>query len=151
MALHWHLIATGKLKDRSLETLESSYLKRMVRPKLMIHEVKAKAENPELESSLVLKKHQDICPTAPLILLSEHGKNYSSKELASWIEKKNSLHNELVFVIAGAQGHGEAILQEKHEKLSLSPLTFPHKIARLLLVEQLYRVQSILQGHPYHN
>jgi 23S rRNA (pseudouridine1915-N3)-methyltransferase len=59
-------------------------------------------------------------------------------------------NERLVFVIGGADGLTAALKSEAHWKLSLSPLTFPHELARLMLVEQLFRAQAIVQGRPYH-
>jgi 23S rRNA (pseudouridine1915-N3)-methyltransferase len=67
--------------------------------------------------------------------------------MSGLIEKSS----RVIFLIAGAEGFSQEVLKASQEKISLSELTFPHKIARLLLVEQIYRAQTIRSGHPYHN
>jgi len=58
---------------------------------------------------------------------------------------------ELIFVICGAEGPSQSLLDASNAKLSLSKLTYPHKLARLIFVEQFYRAMTINDGHPYHN
>lgn len=146
-----HLIVLGKLKDVHLETLEAEYLKRITAPGLKIIEVKASAEQKDIEAEEALKKIREIEKNPYIILLEEKGKIFESPAFSEWtsnlIEREGS---KLFFVIGGAEGHGEAIRKVAKEKLSLSPLTFPHKIARLLFVEQFYRAQTIRNKHPYH-
>ncbi len=85
-----------------------------------------------------------------LILLDEKGKLFSTKELASFLERERYASDDLCFVVGGADGHS-SLLREKASLLwSLSPLTFPHDFATLLGVEALYRGFSILENHPYH-
>lgn len=148
-----HLIIVGKLKDRNLETIESDYLKRLNSFKLQIHEVKNHGSDQDIEAGHVLKKINDLSPDQnhELVLLSEFGKTYESPDFSKWFFNKLELNSKIIMVIAGALGHGEEVLKLKHSKLSLSPLTFPHKIARVILVEQLYRAQTIKSGHPYHH
>jgi len=62
----------------------------------------------------------------------------------------SSFAERIAFVIGGADGLTDALKAEAHWRLSLSPMTFPHELARLMLVEQLFRAQAILQGRPYH-
>jgi 23S rRNA (pseudouridine1915-N3)-methyltransferase len=150
MARELHLIVVGKLKDAHLEAIETDYLKRITNPSLFIHEVKASAENKEAEGEAVLKKARELNSTH-LILMSEWGKKRTSVEFAEWTKELIEKQNRPVFVIAGAEGFSEEILKEAKEKISLSELTFPHKLARILLVEQLYRAQTIRTRHPYHN
>ncbi len=148
-----HLIVVGKLKDASLEAIENDYLKRINNPELIIHEVRASAENKQAEGEAVLKKIKDITNGAPahLVALSEWGKRYSSVKFSEWVSQLLDRSPRIIFLIAGAEGHSEEVLRLCNDKLSLSELTFPHKIARILLCEQLYRAQTIRTGHPYHN
>ncbi len=146
-----HLIVLGKLKDSHLEALEAEYLKRITAPGLKIIEVKAQAEQKDIEAEEALKRIREIEKNPYIILLEEKGKIFESPQFSEWvsglIEREGS---KLFFVIGGAEGHGEAIRKVAKEKLSLSPLTFPHKLARLLFVEQFYRAQTIRNKHPYH-
>ena len=146
-----HLITVGKLSDRSIESLENEYTKRLISPKLHIHEVKAHAENLTQEAKEVLAKIDDIARTENpfIVLLAEKGKQFNSVQFSEWLTQKSESQS-VVFVIGGAAGHGEAVIQRSHFKLSLSEMTYPHKLARLLLVEQIYRAQTIKAGHPYH-
>ncbi|EQC45936.1 putative rRNA large subunit m3Psi methyltransferase RlmH [Bacteriovorax sp. BSW11_IV] len=148
-----HLISVGKIKDKNIDILEADYLKRLKNPLLKLHEVKSHAENLTLEGDEVLKRIDDICKggSAYVILLAENGKIYDSPQFSKWyydlIENRSET---IVLVIGGASGHGPKVIERANAKLSLSPLTFPHKMARLILIEQLYRAQTIYQGHPYH-
>ena len=148
-----HLISVGKLKDKNLESIESNYLKRIKSPQLIIHEVKAKAEKKELEAQVVLKKIQDISKTEQtyIVALTEFGEEFHSTEFSKWLTHKIENFQHIIFVIAGAEGHGSALLDKAQAKISLSKLTFPHKIARILFIEQFYRALTIRDGHPYHN
>lgn len=150
MARELHLIVVGKLRDPHLEAVEADYLKRITNPPLLIHEVKASAENKEAEGEAILKKAKELGITH-LIIMSEWGKKRTSVDFAKWTEELIEKQPKLAFVIAGAEGFSEEILKAAREKVSLSDLTFPHKIARVLLIEQIYRAQTIRSGHPYHN
>ncbi|MFL5784251.1 MAG: 23S rRNA (pseudouridine(1915)-N(3))-methyltransferase RlmH [Bacteriovoracaceae bacterium] len=150
MARELHLIVVGKLKDSHLEAIEADYLKRITNPPLIIHELKASAENKEAEGDAILRKMKDLGVTH-LIVMSEWGKKRTSVDFAEWLKDLVEKQNKVAFVIAGAEGFSEEVLKATKEKISLSDLTFPHKIARILLVEQLYRAQTIRTGHPYHN
>lgn len=146
-----HLITVGKLKDKNLEAIENDYLKRIKNPSLKIHEVKASAEDKEIESQNVLKKVTSLSSNPFLIILTEFGKQFDSQKFSQWLFKKVEQESDVIFVICGAEGPAESLLIASHAQLSLSPLTYPHKLARILLVEQLYRALTIQQGHPYHN
>lgn len=148
-----HLIVVGKLKDKNLEDIEASYLERLNLCPLKIHEVKNNAENKEEEGQNVLKKIDEIAPTgAYIIALHEQGREFDSFGFSEWLFKHIEYNSsKLIFVIAGANGHHENVLKRTSEKLSLSRLTFPHKIARILFVEQFYRAYTIKSKHPYHN
>lgn len=151
---HIHLIVVGKLKDKNISTLEDDYLKRIRSPKFTIHEVKSIAENKNAEAENIRKKFKDITNNSSsfLCLLSEWGDLMDSQKFSKWIFKK--MEDEKltpVFVIGGAEGFCQSLIDECDARFSLSPLTYPHKLARLLFVEQIYRAITIKDGHPYHN
>lgn len=152
MAKSLHLIVVGKLKDSHLEAIELDYLKRINNPDLQIHEVKASAENKEAEGEVMLKKVKELAPSgAHLIAMTEWGKKQTSVAFAEWTKGLIEKPQKVFFLIAGAEGFSEEVLQSCQDRISLSDLTFPHKLARILFVEQLYRAQTIRTKHPYHN
>lgn len=153
MARQIHLIVVGKLKDSNLEAIEADYLKRITSPELLIHELKASAENKEAEGEAILKKVRDLAQGTGyhLVCMTEWGKRSTSVAFAAWCRELFERQNKVFFVIAGAEGFSDEVLKNCQERISLSELTFPHKLARILLVEQLYRSQTIRTGHPYHN
>jgi 23S rRNA (pseudouridine1915-N3)-methyltransferase len=87
-----------------------------------------------------------------LVALDEHGKEMNSERFAQFIEARaNESVRTIVFVIGGAFGLDEAVLKEANYKLSLSQLTFPHQLVRLILAEQVYRACSIIRNEKYHH
>lgn len=103
----------------------------------------------EKEGELILKSLQT---GDYLVLLDEHGKEYSSMQFASYIEKKmHTISKRLVFVVGGPYGFSEAIYRVASEKISLSKMTFSHQMIRLIFVEQVYRAMTILNNEPYHH
>jgi len=85
-----------------------------------------------------------------LVALDEHGKSLTTLQLARWLAERQQDGRNLAFVIGGPNGHGPAILVKANLRWSLSALTFPHAMVRVILAEQLYRAHSVLQNHPYH-
>lgn len=150
-----YLIVVGKLKDKNLQQIEDDFLKRCKSPSLKVYETKARAEDKDFESSDVIKKCRDLSKGDGFLVfpLSERGQTFTSIEFSSWffqkIEKNSS--KKIIFVIGGAEGHGKEVLDLAQEHISLSKLTFPHKLARVLFAEQFYRAQTIKNQHPYHN
>jgi 23S rRNA (pseudouridine1915-N3)-methyltransferase len=146
-----HLIVVGKLSDKNIESLESDYLKRIIAPRFFIHEVKSHSENYDLEAREVLNKLNDILKTdkAYIVLLMEKGKQFNSVDFSKWLFAASATQ-KIIFIIGGAAGHGQEIVAKANFKLSLSEFTFPHKLARLLLVEQIYRAITIKNNHPYN-
>ena len=102
----------------------------------------------EKEGQLILKAIQ---PSDTLVLLDEHGKEFRSIELASWLEKKKSTSRKLVLLIGGPYGFSPEVYARGNERLSLSKLTFSHQMIRLIITEQLYRACTIIKGEPYHH
>ncbi|MCX6333110.1 MAG: 23S rRNA (pseudouridine(1915)-N(3))-methyltransferase RlmH [Bacteroidia bacterium] len=87
-----------------------------------------------------------------VILLDERGKEISTVNFASWLEGKSQMQGKrLVFVIGGPWGFSEEVNEIADFRLSLSKMTFPHQLVRLLFIEQLYRAFTIIKGEPYHH
>lgn len=101
------------------------------------------------ESELQLAKLQ---PGDQLVLLDENGKQFSSEELAAWLEKqRTSGAKRMVLLIGGAFGFAEEVYRRADVQVSLSRLTFSHQMVRPILAEQVYRAFTILKGQKYHH
>ena len=85
-----------------------------------------------------------------VVALDVRGRTISTEELASKLDKWRGQGGDVCFLIGGADGLDGACLDRADECLSLSALTFPHQLVRVLLAEQLYRAWTVLHGHPYH-
>jgi len=85
-----------------------------------------------------------------LVALDEHGKSLTTVGLSRWLAERLQDGRNLCFVIGGPDGLGPDILQKASLRWSLSGLTFPHAMVRVILAEQLYRAHSVLHNHPYH-
>ena len=153
MAREIHLIVVGKYKDLHLESIEKNYLKRINNPSLIIHEVKCSSENKDFEGQAIIRKVKEISQNSNihLIALTEWGNLKNSVDFSAWISNLIDRPAKIIFMIAGAEGFSDEVLKQSQERISLSQLTFPHKLARIILVEQLYRAQTLRSGHPYHN
>ena len=147
-----HIVAVGKLKAGPHAALARHYAERLAWP-LALREVEEKrplpaAELREREGALLLAAAP---PGAVLVALDERGKIFTSsafaQKLAQW---RDSGTADLAFLIGGADGLSEGVRQKAQLVLSLGAMTWPHLLVRGMLLEQLYRAQQILAGHPYH-
>lgn len=103
----------------------------------------------EKEGELILKH---VSPQDTLVLLDEHGKEFTSMEFSDHLQKIFSRGGRnLVFVIGGAYGFSPAVYERAYERISLSRMTFSHQMARTIFAEQLYRAFTIIKGEPYHH
>jgi 23S rRNA (pseudouridine1915-N3)-methyltransferase len=89
-----------------------------------------------------------IPPRAFVSLLDDGGETYSSEGFARWLEQRRQAGRDVCFVIGGAFG---TALERCDHRLSLGPMTLPHQLARVVLLEQLFRAHKILAGEPYHH
>ena len=135
------VLAVGKVKRPWLADGIAFYAKRL--PGLELMELKDSTQAKEAAAVRGARK-----PGERLVLLTEEGQKLNSVEFAQLLGEWTS--ERVALVIGGADGHLEQLRQEADALLSLSALTFPHELARLLLMEQLYRASTILQGSPYH-
>ena len=135
------IIAVGKVKKGWVKTGIEIYQKRL--PEVDIVEIKdaGKAQEAQKLKGLLTQHDQ-------LIVLTEDGQTFDSVGFANWLRQLAS--GKLVCFIGGPEGISSELKQQADHTLSLSALTFPHELARLLLLEQLYRAKTILQGGKYH-
>lgn len=152
------LMAVGKTGMKFVETGIEEYDKRLRRYVLFrtewLKDVRSNGQLTEsrqkaLEGELILGKLQD---SDMVVLLDEHGREFTSVEFAGWMEKQMaSGRKRLVFVIGGPYGFSEDVYRRADAKVSLSRMTFNHEMVRLFFVEQIYRAMTILRGEPYHH
>lgn len=135
------IVAVGKLRDAWAREACDEYEKRL-RGKLPLEIIEAKDD-----ADLARK----LPPRARLWALDERGKQLSSDELATTIKQHmNGGEQGIAFVIGGADGLPRELVQRANFTWSLGRLTLPHRLARIILLEQLYRALSIIRGEPYH-
>lgn len=135
------IVAVGKVKKSWLQDAIAIYAQRL--PEVSLIEIKDSTPDQEAAKvATLVKPHEQLIP------LSEDGDLYDSPQFAQWLARFDS--GEAVFFIGGPVGVSPRLKDTASSVLSLSPLTFPHELARLLLFEQLYRTKTILQGTSYH-
>ena len=148
--MRFKFVWIGRTKDKNWRTLQEEYLQRLSHfVKCDITEIKDSAphEGAEIEGKRILEL---VNPKSFAVLLDVGGKSFSSPDLAkqvqNWLVRGLK---EVVFVIGGAGGVSSEVVKRADYRLSLSFLTFTHEMARVLLLEQLYRAYSIIKGFPY--
>ena len=135
----------GKTKDPAVQSLTTEYLKRISR----YVEVEAL---PLADEAALLKLRDKGRPAPTLVLLDSRGKQLSSEEFAKFLENHQDRKPQpLVLAIGPADGFSDATRKAAHTILSLGKMTLPHDLARVVLLEQVYRAFTILKGHPYHS
>lgn len=152
------LIVTGRTTDAHLQELIEDYVRRLGHYVTFAIEV-----IPELRQTKALTREQQmtaeaerlrqrLLPGDHLVLLDEHGTERRSVDFAQWMQKRLAAGGRrLVLVVGGPYGFAEEIHALAAEEISLSKMTFSHQMIRLLVVEQLYRAMTILNGEPYHH
>jgi 23S rRNA (pseudouridine1915-N3)-methyltransferase len=136
------LLMLGKTRRPETRALLDDYIKRIGRScPIEINEVR--------DAQAAIKK-LDADRAATVVLLDATGKKHDSVELAKWLEGlRDRGTREIIFLCGDADGFPENLRQCVLQKLSLSPMTFSHELARVMLAEQLYRAFAILSGSPY--
>ena len=105
----------------------------------------AAAKASEARRILALLSERDL-----VVPLDERGEQFSTLELSAWLEARRGEGRDLAFVIGGPDGLSDEVLARGRLRWSLSRLTLPHALVRVVLAEQLYRASTLLAGHPYH-
>jgi len=137
------IVAVGSVKERHLREAIDVYVHRLERY-CRVEEVEVK-DGPKVASAL-----ERACKDATVVALEVDGQVMTSRQMARRVERLASQGKGIVaFVIGGADGLPDGFSRAARERWSMSTLTFPHRIARLVLSEQLYRSMTILRGEPY--
>lgn len=152
------LMVIGRTGARYLQDGIDGYIKRLSHyvpfelrclPDIKTTKSLTEERQKELEGEQFLSQLQ---PGDCLVLLDERGKELTSREFASYIDRKMvSVPKRMLFVIGGPYGFSKAVYDRADDKLSLSRMTFSHEMVRLFFTEQLYRAMTILRGEPYHH
>jgi 23S rRNA (pseudouridine1915-N3)-methyltransferase len=138
--MKYRVVAVGRVKDAALRAACDGYLERLS------HYAKIEAAEVKDEARLL----GAIPAGARLVALSRTGDSWSSRDLASQTEGWEREARDVVFAIGGATALPDDVLQRADQVWSLSALTLPHELARVVVLEQLYRAYTIRRGEPYH-
>ena len=153
------IIAMGKLTEPAFRDAAGEYLKRMSRY-YQVTVVEPKPENTpqnpseaEIERALSREAEKimaEFPPRAYVVAMCVEGKTLSSEALAVLVEKQAAVSSEICFVIGSSHGLHDSVKKRADMRLSVSPMTFPHHLARIMVLEQLYRAEAIQAGSKYH-
>ena len=146
------LVAVGKVREDPTKWLFESYVKRIRNPFELVEVEQKNVSKGQgsrtREAQLLLSK---VGRRGRLVALDERGKHYTSHQFSNQIKNwQNEGTSELTFLIGGADGLDQSVLSKAELVISFGRQTWPHLLVRVMLVEQLYRTQCILDGHPYH-
>lgn len=148
------LLAVGKLKADYWQKAVKEYIKRLAPfTKLTVTELPAKSFTDSNKQAMMTAENSALLnfikkrPEYSIVICDEHGENLTSVKLAQFWQKSNK---PLIFVIGGTQGLSMEVKKTADLCLALSSLTFPHELARVILLEQLYRSATIIAGKSYH-
>lgn len=150
------VIALGNKMPNWVDSACNEYKKRFDQGfnlELKILKAQKRTPNSQVEQILSIEEsriREHIPNQASLIILDEHGKGVTTVELSELLTKWQQQNINPCFVIGGADGISANLKKEALMQIQLSKLTFPHGLARIILIEQLYRAITILQNHPYH-
>lgn len=151
-----HLITVGKGMPRWVDAGYQEYSQRLPSTlPLVLHEVKAAPRQKNGNPADWMAKEADhilerLPPDCALIPLDRRGQHWSTEQLAACIDEYRQINQAIAFVVGGPDGLCQSILQKAHKIWSLSALTFPHPLVRIIIAEQVYRAWTLLSGHPYH-
>jgi 23S rRNA (pseudouridine1915-N3)-methyltransferase len=143
--MKYTIVAVGRIRAPFADDLE--HYRRMLSGRARVEMIElredsqtASATSEQVERRIPLRSYR--------VLLDSRGRTYDSEAFARWLEQRRQGGRDVCFVVGGPYG---IRLERCDEKLSFGPMTFPHQLARVMLVEQLYRAHKILAGEPYHH
>ena len=150
------LIALGKIKDQSIKNLCEDYLSRIRRYRhevniIEVKETRGKLSPAEIMADETNRLLEKAAGADQVIVLDRLGDEITSRQLASRLQVfEQSAKRKVAFLIGGAWGLDTSLIKVSHLTISLSKLTLTHEHARLILLEQIYRANTIIRGEPYH-
>ena len=143
--MKWLILTVGKSALPYAKAGRDEYLGRLAHF-APVAKVTVKASNPARESAGLLELSEGCFR----VVLHEHGTAPTSRELAAKVDRWRQSGKRVALIIGGADGHDQSLLDAADFLWSLGPLTLQHELALVVALEQLYRAQTILSGHPYH-
>ncbi len=149
------LVAVGRLAERHWREAATEYEKRLA-PYVSLEVVEVSDSSIGRDASVALRREGEavlraIQDRSHVVAMDVEGKPQSSEGLAEWLRgHSDSGKSSLTLVVGGSAGLDAAVLERANERLSLSAMTLPHQLCRIILLEQLYRACKILRGEPYH-
>lgn len=150
------IITVGSRQPAWVDEAVADYLRRFRPPwRVELLELEAAARSAQRGAAAAIEREGERVLAAVrererIVLLDERGKTLATRELAERLAHLATETPDLALLIGGPDGHAPAVRARATESWSLSKLTLPHGLARVLLVEQLYRAQTLASGHPYH-
>ena len=142
--------AIGKTKSQQEDVITFKYLKRIKNIEIKQYEVKLNNKQKKIEEE-GLKLISSTPSNGKLVLLDEQGENLTSPELAEMVLNwRNDNIAFINFAIGGAFGNGDQIKKSADKIIAFGKLTWPHQMVKMMIAEQIYRIETIFQGHPYH-
>ena len=142
--------AIGKTKTQQEDLITLKYLKRIKNIEIKQYEIKPNNKQKKIEEE-GLKLISSTPSNGRLVLLDEEGQNLTSLELAKMVlDWRNDNIAYINFAIGGAFGNGDQIKKRADKIIALGQLTWPHQMVKMMIAEQIYRIETIIQGHPYH-
>jgi 23S rRNA (pseudouridine1915-N3)-methyltransferase len=150
------LIAVGAKMPRWVTEAYTEYVKRLP-PEFSMRLVEIPAYKRTIKADikrLILKEGEQVCAAIPrddyIIALTERGRLWNTQELAVQLSMWRQMRQNLSLLIGGPEGLAQECLDKAHFQWSLSPLTWPHPLVRVMIAEQIYRAWTIVANHPYH-
>ncbi|MDH5711472.1 MAG: 23S rRNA (pseudouridine(1915)-N(3))-methyltransferase RlmH [Gammaproteobacteria bacterium] len=151
-----HLVAAGQKMPAWVDEACGDFLKRLP-PELKLNQILIptvkRGKNPDIQR-IIRDESRNLLAAVPagaqIVALDVLGKRVTTEKLASMLDGWMQQGQDIALIIGGPDGVSDELLQQARQRISLSDLTFPHPLVRVIIVEQLYRAWSILSNHPYH-
>tara|TARA_A100001011_G_scaffold124386_1_gene131301 strand:- start:597 stop:1052 length:456 start_codon:yes stop_codon:yes gene_type:complete len=149
--MNYYILSIGNMKKSPENEIFNKYLKRLTH-KLFLKEYVSHLPSGQARIKDECKNLLDMVnENSKLILLDERGENISSNGFSNILTKfRNESFNNIYFIIGGADGVTEEVFNKADKIFSFGRMTWPHILTRLMLIEQIYRSETIISGHPYH-
>lgn len=154
--MHIHLVAVGQKMPAWVDDACADFLKRLP-PELKLNPILVplikRGKNPDIKR-IIRDESRNLLAAIPagsqLVALDVMGARVTTEKLSKLLDGWMQQGQDIALIIGGPDGLSDELLQQAQKKISLSDLTFPHPLIRVMVVEQLYRAWSILNNHPYH-